>query len=76
LRRIIQEGIASGELVDMEPALVARAMLGAMNWTVTWFRPEGPDSAADVGKVVSRFLVRGIAARSPAARRTLSAVPR
>jgi hypothetical protein len=58
----------------MDAALVARAMLGAMNWTVTWFRPEGPDTATAVGDVISRFLVRGIAARTPAARRTLSVI--
>lgn len=63
LRRIIQEGVAAGELVAMDRALVARAMLGAMNWTVTWFRPEGPDTAAGVGDVISRFLVRGMVKR-------------
>ena len=50
------------------------SMLGAMNWTVTWFRPEGRDSATAVGDVISRFLVRGIAARTPATRRALSMV--
>ena len=74
LRRLIADGIRDGELVDMDPAIVARAMLGAMNWTVTWFRPEGPATAAAVGEVISRFLVRGIASRTPAARRTLSVV--
>ena len=74
LRRMIVEGMKAGELVDMDPAVVARAMLGAMNWTVTWFRPEGSDTAAAVGDVISRFLVRGVAARTPAARRTLSMV--
>ena len=74
LRRIIAEGIRAGELVDMDPAIVARAMLGAMNWTVTWFRREGPESPAAVAGVISRFLVRGIAARTPAARRSLSVV--
>jgi len=74
LRRLIADGIKSGELVDMEPAVVARAMLGAMNWTVTWFRPDGRDTAAAVGEVISRFLVRGIAARTPAVTRTLMAV--
>ena len=59
LRRLIADGIRAGELVDMDPAIVARAMLGAMNWTVTWFRPEGPITAALVGDVISRFLVRG-----------------
>ena len=74
LRRLIDEGIERGELVDMDSAVVARAMLGAMNWTVTWFRPDGPDTAAAVGDVISRFLVRGIASRTPAAKRTLAVV--
>ena len=74
LRRLIADGIRSGELVDMSPALVARAMLGAMNWTVTWFRPEGADTAAVVGDVIARFLVRGIASRTPAATRRLAVV--
>jgi len=69
LRRIIADGIRRGELVDMEPAVVARAMLGAMNWTVTWFRPDGPDTPIAVGEMISRFLVRGIALRSPAVTR-------
>jgi AcrR family transcriptional regulator len=76
LRRLIAEGIRSGELVDMDQAIVARAMLGAMNWTVTWFRPEGAATAAVVGDVISRFLVRGIAARTPAINRSLSVVRR
>jgi AcrR family transcriptional regulator len=76
LRRLIADGIAAGELVDSDPAIVTRAMLGAMNWTVTWFRPDGADSAAAVGEIVSRFLVRGVAMRTPAARHTLTAVGR
>ena len=63
VRRIIVEGIDAGELVDMDPAIVARAILGAMNWTVTWFRPEGAENAETVGDVIARFLTRGIAAR-------------
>ena len=76
LRRLIAEGIRAGELVDIDQAIVARAMLGAMNWTVTWFRPEGANSAAAVGDVISRFLVRGIATRTPAVKRSLSVVRR
>jgi AcrR family transcriptional regulator len=62
LRRLIADGIKSGELVDMEPAIVTRAMLGALNWTVTWFRPDGPASADEVAETVAAFLVRGLAA--------------
>ena len=76
LRQLITDGIASGELVDSDPAIITRAMLGAMNWTVTWFRPDGTDSAVEVGEVISRFLVRGVAMRTPAVKHTLSAVAR
>jgi AcrR family transcriptional regulator len=62
LRKLIADGIAAGELVDSDPAIIARAMLGAMNWTVTWFRPDGRDTAAAVGQIISTFLVRGVAA--------------
>jgi AcrR family transcriptional regulator len=74
LRRLISDGVRAGELVDMSPAIVARAMLGAMNWTVTWFRPEGADTAATVGDVIAQFLVRGIASRTPAAQRTFPVI--
>lgn len=76
LRRLIAEGITAGELVETDPAVVTRAMLGAMNWTVTWFRPDGPHTAAVVAEVISRFLVRGVAMRTPAVKRTLSVVER
>jgi AcrR family transcriptional regulator len=76
LRRIISEGVTRGELVDLDPAVVVRAMLGAMNWTVTWFRPDGPQPAAAVGEIISRFLVRGIAMRTPAVKRSLALVTR
>lgn len=76
LRRLVTEGVRSGELVNLSPAVVTRAMLGAMNWTVTWFRPEGADTAAAVGDVISQFLVRGIATRTPAVKRTLALVGR
>ena len=74
VRRMIADGIRRGELVDMDPAVITRAMLGAMNWTVTWFRPDGADTAAAVGAIIARFLVRGIAARTPALTRKLSVV--
>lgn len=74
VRRLIADGVRSGELVNTNPAIVARAMLGAMNWTVTWFRPEGAETADAVGDVISRFLVRGVASRTPAVRRTLAVV--
>ncbi|MCA1584208.1 MAG: hypothetical protein LC791_05345 [Acidobacteria bacterium] len=63
LRRIIEDGVKTGELVAGDPAVITRAMLGALNWTVTWFRPDGAQSADQVAETMVRFLVRGVASR-------------
>lgn len=60
VRRLVQRGIKSGAFVAHDPAVVTRAMLGALNWTATWFRPDGPTSAANVGETIALFLVRGV----------------
>lgn len=64
LRRILADGMASGEFVRMRPAAIARAMLGALNWTATWFRHDGPETVDAVGETISAFLLRGVASRS------------
>jgi AcrR family transcriptional regulator len=61
VRAIVAAGVAAGELVADDPAIVTRAMLGAVTWTATWFRPDGAHQAAEVGDVIARFLVRGVA---------------
>ena len=76
LRRLIEDGAAAGEFVAVDAALITRAMLGALNWTVTWFRPDGPQPADAVGAATAEFLVRGIAASSPARARRLRLIPR
>ena len=44
-----------------------RAMLGALNWTVTWFRPDGPHDADTVSRGIADFLVRGLGSAARAA---------
>jgi AcrR family transcriptional regulator len=69
VRRILTDGIRRGECTAADPALAARAMLGALNWTVTWFDPAGPQSAAAVAGQMADLLVRAVAARPAAVRR-------
>jgi len=60
LRRLIEDGVRAGDFVAADPALVTRAMLGALNWTVTWFRPDGPQTVKEVSRQLADFLVRGV----------------
>ena len=40
---VVRRGVAAGELTDMEPMFV-KVVLGAMNYSLFWFSPDGADS--------------------------------
>jgi AcrR family transcriptional regulator len=56
--RALRDLVAAGTVHD--PALVVRAMLGAANWTATWFKPAGPKSVDAVANETADFLVAGL----------------
>ena len=60
LRSLVTQGVARGEFAACDAALVTRAMLGAVNWTARWFRPDGAQSADEVAGAISEYLVKGL----------------
>ncbi|MCC7129933.1 MAG: hypothetical protein B6D39_10490 [Anaerolineae bacterium UTCFX2] len=49
-RDLLQRGANAGDFQTAEPAMTVRALLGALNWTITWYRPDGaltPETIAD-----------------------------
>jgi AcrR family transcriptional regulator len=60
VRRIIESGMRDGNFVQGDPALVTRAILGALNWTVRWYRPDGKLTPAAVSGAYCEYLVRGL----------------
>ena len=60
LRALVAEGMERGEFAATDSALVTRAILGAVNWTARWYRPEGPRSVAEIADSLSDYLVGGL----------------
>jgi AcrR family transcriptional regulator len=60
IRRLVRRGVREGEFGPCDAALVTRAMLGAINWTARWFRPEGPQAPAAVAGSIVDYLLRGL----------------
>ena len=60
IRAIVEDGVNGGEFAPCDAALVTRAMLGAVNWTARWYRPEGPQSSAEIARGLSDYLVKGL----------------
>ncbi len=60
VRALVAEGMKRGELAKADAALVTRAMLGAVNWSARWFRPDGKLTSAEVAQSLADYLVRGL----------------
>ena len=66
VRALVAEGVKAGEFAAADPALVTRAMLGAVNWTARWYRHDGAQSVDEIAESLSDYLVRGLMpARKP-----------
>jgi len=59
---LVSEGVAAKVFRRCDAKVAALALLGALNWTVKWFRPEGKKSAAEIGVEFAELLVRGLLA--------------
>ena len=60
LRRLIEEGMDRKVFRQVDAKVAALALLGAVNWTVKWFRPEGGKSAREIGREAAETLVGGL----------------
>lgn len=63
VRNLIASAMRAGEFVSGDAALVARAMLGALNWSVQWFRADGPMTAEEIAEKLADYLIRGLLAK-------------
>jgi AcrR family transcriptional regulator len=61
IRALVADGIRLGAFGAAEPTITTRAFLGALNWTASWFRPEGSDAPESVARLVAEFAVAGLA---------------
>lgn len=62
-RDLIQEGKEAGVFTCASPSLTAWALLGVMNWTVTWYRPDRPLSAAEIAEQFADLFLEGLLTR-------------
>jgi AcrR family transcriptional regulator len=60
LRKIIEDGIASGAFAPGDPKLLTFAVLGAANWITRWYDPRGSATSDEIGNVFADFLLRGL----------------
>lgn len=60
MRSVVAQGMRTGAFRKRDPKLVTLAILGALNWTIKWYRPEGRQSAARIAEQFSDYLIKGL----------------
>ncbi len=60
VRSLIEEGMGQGMFLQADPKVASLALLGSVNWTVKWFRPEGGKSARTIGRQIAEMMVRSL----------------
>jgi AcrR family transcriptional regulator len=59
-RDLIQGGIDQGTFRELDAAMTARALLGEMNWTITWYRSDGPYSSDQISDLFASLFLDGL----------------
>lgn len=59
-RNVLEEGVAAKLFVCEDPALTTRAILGIMNWTITWYHPDGALEIDAIADHYSNLLLNGL----------------
>lgn len=62
-REIIREGVAAEAFTCADVPQAARALLGMLNWTLTWYRDDGPLPAAEIADQYATLLLQGLLTR-------------
>ncbi len=60
VRGAIEGGVRAREFAPCDPKMVSFAILGAINWSVKWYRPDGPLRPEEIATIFSNYLVRGL----------------
>jgi AcrR family transcriptional regulator len=63
-RELINDGSIQGTFDCRDPALVTRALLGMINWTITWYKPGGSLSADQISDEIADLFLSGLLSRS------------
>lgn len=59
-QEILEEGISSGEFKVQHSGLASKALLGVLNWAITWYREDGPLSTSQIADHFTDLFLEGL----------------
>jgi AcrR family transcriptional regulator len=62
-RDVVNEGVRAGIFACADVPMAVRALMGVMNWTLTWYSPDGPKSIEQIADQYAGLLFNGLLVR-------------
>jgi AcrR family transcriptional regulator len=59
-RDVIDDGVRSGLFAKTDKAMAVRALMGILNWTLTWYRPDGPLAIEQIADQYTNLMLHGL----------------
>ncbi len=59
-RDVVNEGVRTKAFDCADVNMAIRALMGVMNWTLTWYRPDGEKSIAQIADVYADLFFKGL----------------
>jgi TetR/AcrR family transcriptional regulator, cholesterol catabolism regulator len=59
-REVLKDGVRSGQFICEDIPLTSRAILGILNWTITWYKPNGSLNVQQIADHYSNLLLNGL----------------
>jgi AcrR family transcriptional regulator len=64
-RDVIRQGTKEGVFRSVDAGMAARALLGIMNWIITWYNPEGKLSIKQIADSYADLFLEGLLKKEP-----------
>lgn len=59
-RNVVQQGVSENLFRNYDNRFTTRAILSALNWTYTWYSPEGEMKPEEIGRKLADLLLNGL----------------
>lgn len=59
-RALVRQGKEEGVFTCPDPSMAVMAIMGAINWTITWYSPSGPLTPAQIAEQFADLILSGL----------------
>ena len=63
-RELVRQGMEEGIFTHSDPVMAVLAIMGSLNWAITWYRPDGALSPSQIADQFAELILSGLRTRA------------